>query len=99
MIAALVIAAFSDTAQTELLRLQDGDFFSAQGPLKAEVYEKDGEHRVSLDMVAHHVLALRQPPKERTAKASQDTRSRQQRLAGTWSAASGDFNDDIGFGG
>ncbi len=92
------IVAFSESAQAELLRLHDGDFFSAQGPLKAEVYEKDGTHRASLDMVANHVLALRQPPKERKPKsAAPATRPRQERLAGSWSAASGDPDDSIPF--
>jgi single-stranded DNA-binding protein len=91
------IVAFSDTAQAELLRLQDGDSLSVQGQLKAEVYEKDGEHRISLNMVANIVLAIRQPPRERKPKAAdpsaQDTRSRQ----GTWTAASGDPDDSIPF--
>jgi hypothetical protein len=31
--------------------------------------QKNGEHRASLDVVASHVLALRQPPKQREKKA------------------------------
>ena len=40
--------AFSDTAQAELLRLDDGDAVSVQGALRAEAYSKDGEARVGL---------------------------------------------------
>ena len=77
--------AFSETAQAELLRLDDGDAISAQGTFKAETYEKDGEHRISLSLIADQVLALRQPPRERRAEpAPQDTRSRQERCAGSW---------------
>lgn len=94
------VVAFSESVQSELMRLQDGDALSAQGQLSAEVFEKDGEHRVSLSLVADQVLALRQPPRQRKPKATPpEERSRQARLAGSWSAASGDFNDSIDFGG
>jgi hypothetical protein len=33
------------------LRLQDGDAISVQGTLKAELYDKDGEKRLSLSIV------------------------------------------------
>jgi single-stranded DNA-binding protein len=36
---------------------------SVQGAFKAELYEKDGEKRISLSIVADNVLALRQPSK------------------------------------
>ena len=92
------VLAFAETVRAELLRLDDGDAISAQGSLKAEPYEKDGEHRVSLSMVADQVLALRQPPKERRAEpAPQDTRSRQERCAGSWKPGAGP-NDAIPFG-
>ena len=90
--------AFSETAQAELLRLDDGDAISAQGTFKAETYEKDGEHRISLSLIADQVLALRQPPRERRAEpAPQDTRSRQERCAGSWKPGGGP-NDAIPFG-
>jgi hypothetical protein len=84
------------------MRLADGDAVSAQGPLKVETYAAgDGSTKVSLSL-ADRVLPLRQPPKERKARAAasspaQDTRSRQERLAGTWTAASGDPDDSIPF--
>lgn len=60
------VVAFSESAQEELLRLADGDAPSVQGPLKAETYTAaDGATKVSLSVIANHVLALRQPPKER----------------------------------
>jgi single-stranded DNA-binding protein len=49
------------------MRLGDGDAVSVQGPLKVETYEKDGATKLSLSVVADHVMALRQPPKERKA--------------------------------
>jgi single-stranded DNA-binding protein len=60
------VVAFSESAQSELLRLGDGDAVTCQGPLKVETYEKDGETKLSLSLVAGHVLALRQPPKPRS---------------------------------
>jgi single-stranded DNA-binding protein len=53
------VAAFSDTAQSELLRLEDGDALAVQGGLRAEAYSKDGEPRVSLTVLADAVLPLR----------------------------------------
>ena len=78
------ILAFSESACAELLRLGDGDAVSAQGQLKAELYEKDGETRLSLSVIADHVLALKQPPRQREKKAAAraDTRSRAARVAG-----------------
>ena len=60
--------AFDTTAQSELLRLAAGDSVSVQGTGRLSVFEKNGEHRASIEVVASHVLALRQPPKERRAK-------------------------------
>jgi single-stranded DNA-binding protein len=57
------VLAFSSEAQSELLRLDDGDALSVQGGLRAEAYEKGGEPRVSLTVLADAVLALRRPRK------------------------------------
>jgi Single-strand binding protein family len=67
------MVAFSDSAKDAILALGAGDTLSAQGKATIGVYEKNGEHRPSLSIVADHVLALRQPreavqSKERTAK-------------------------------
>jgi single-stranded DNA-binding protein len=59
------VVAFSEIAQSALQRLGDGDAVTCQGPLKVESYEKDGETKLSLSLVADHVLALRQAPKPR----------------------------------
>jgi single-stranded DNA-binding protein len=61
------LVAFSDSAKDAILALGEGDALSAQGKASLSVYEKNGEHRPSLSIVADHVLALRQPPKERKA--------------------------------
>ncbi|WP_036286916.1 single-stranded DNA-binding protein [Methylosinus sp. PW1] len=53
--------AFSETARVELLRLHDGDAVSVQGALQLELYESDGERRLSRKIIAYHVTALRQP--------------------------------------
>jgi single-stranded DNA-binding protein len=47
------------------MRLAEGDAISVQGAFKAELYDKDGEKRLSLSIVADNVLALRQPAKPR----------------------------------
>jgi single-stranded DNA-binding protein len=95
------IVMFSESAQTELLRLSEGDSLSAQGSLKAELYAKDGgEPKLSLSIVADQILALKQPPKEREAKPktpAPDPRLRQERCAGQWAPGSGP-DDNIPFG-
>jgi len=63
------VLAFSDTAQNELLRLDDGDALSVQGSLRAEPYSKDGEARVGLTVIADVVLALRRANKPREPAA------------------------------
>jgi len=57
------VLAFSSAAQGELLRLDDGDVLSVQGGLRAEAYEKGGELRVRLTVLADAVLSLRRPRK------------------------------------
>ena len=51
------VAAFSDSAKTALLALDDGDSVALSGELKASVYtNKDGDSRPSLDLTAFAVL-------------------------------------------
>jgi single-stranded DNA-binding protein len=57
------IVAFSESAQSELIRLSEGEAMAVQGAMRIEEYEKDGQKRVSLSIVAHHALALRQSRK------------------------------------
>jgi single-stranded DNA-binding protein len=84
------VLAFSETVQTELMRLNEGDKISAQGTFKVEPYTgRDGQTRISRTLFADHVLALRQPPRERkpsNAAAKRDTTS---------AAARADFDDGL----
>ena len=48
--------AFDEAAQAELMRLKAGESLSVQGKLRVSIYEKAGEYRASLDVVASHVL-------------------------------------------
>jgi single-stranded DNA-binding protein len=64
------ITAFSESVQAELLRLGAGDALSAQGKAKFELYtSNDGKPKISKTIFCDHVLALRQPPRERKPKA------------------------------
>jgi hypothetical protein len=47
----------AETIQAELMRLTDGNAISGQGAFKVEFYDKDGEKRLSLSIVADNVLA------------------------------------------
>lgn len=62
--------AFNDHVIAEMQRLADGDHVAVQGRLKLEIFDKDGQSRIGLTIMADHVVALRQPPKARTRKAA-----------------------------
>ncbi len=51
--------AFSEAAQAELLRLDEGDAVSVQGPCKIGSYQKDSATRISLSLTVEQVLPLR----------------------------------------
>jgi single-stranded DNA-binding protein len=67
------VVCFDQLAQSELLRLTAGDAVSVQGPAKISVFEKAGEHRASLEIVAAQVLALRQPKSAKKSRAQPET--------------------------
>ena len=95
------VVCFSESGCAELMRLSDGDSLSAQGALKVEQYEHNGETRLSLSVIADSVLALRQPPRHREPKAEAGTSRRRDSLerldhAGSGETADG-FNDDLPF--
>jgi single-stranded DNA-binding protein len=70
------ILAFSDSVQAEHVRLDEGDKVSVQGSLKVEPYTaRDGQTRINRTVFADHVLALRQPPRERKPRVSASSAS------------------------
>jgi single-stranded DNA-binding protein len=69
------VLAFGDTAGNALMNLAIGERVTIQGGLKLEVFEKDGQARISRSIFADHVMALRQPPKDRKPKAKEATTS------------------------
>jgi single-stranded DNA-binding protein len=93
------ITAFSQSVQSELLRLGAGDALSCQGKLKVELWQRDGgEVKISRSLFADQILALKAPPRERRAKAKAETPLLDQTPAKE-TAAGGPafFNDDIPF--
>jgi single-stranded DNA-binding protein len=91
------VVAFSESVQSELMRLADGDAVSVQGPLTTSIYTgADCNARIGLSIVANHVLPLRAAPKERKAKAA--VRTHQARLSGSWQSPADGPSDDIPFG-
>jgi single-stranded DNA-binding protein len=68
------VVAFDEKAQAELMRLHAGEAVSVQGTMKIDVFEKNGEPRASLDVVASHVCALRQPRHQKPGAGSQSGR-------------------------
>ncbi len=72
------VFVFSESAQTEIARLGEGDAVAVQGTPKFEIWRpENGEPRVSLSVTADHVLALRQPPRERKPKADKPATTRE----------------------
>jgi hypothetical protein len=69
------ITAFSQSAQSELLRLSAGDALSAQGKAKFELWQPrdGGEVKISRSLFADAILPLRAPSRERRAKAKAET--------------------------
>jgi single-stranded DNA-binding protein len=63
--------AFGSTAGEELMRLAVGERVAVQGSLKLDTYTaNDGTTKISRTVFVDHVLAVRQPPKERKPKAA-----------------------------
>jgi single-stranded DNA-binding protein len=91
------VLAFSDTAQSELLRLGAGEKLSVQGGLKLTTFESNGETRISRTVFADSVLALRAPPKERKPKPESPPALASIERVNIVPASDGDLDDDIPF--
>jgi single-stranded DNA-binding protein len=92
------VYAFSESVQAELSRLGEGDKISLQGSLKLEVYtSKNGEHKISRTLFADHVLALRQPPRERRPSNAASKRDTASASHAAPASAGADPSDDIPF--
>jgi single-stranded DNA-binding protein len=72
------VIAFADTPVAELMRLHEGESLSVQGAFKAELYDKDGVTKLLLSIVADHVLALRQPGRQRARGKDKPTLARRE---------------------
>jgi single-stranded DNA-binding protein len=59
---------FAEAAQIEILRLDAGEKLAVQGVMRLEIYQKDGEPKISRTVIVDHVVTLRQPPKTRAPK-------------------------------
>ncbi len=70
------VLAFNDRAKELLLALHPGDACCVQGKATIGVYEKNGEHRPSLSIVADQVMALRQPKDRKPAASAPADRTR-----------------------
>jgi single-stranded DNA-binding protein len=91
------IVAFSETAQADLLRLDDGENLSVQGGLKVEIYTPAaGDAKASLTIFADNVSALRQPRKPST-KSKSSTPSRNSSAPPTAPDRPPPWTDDIPF--
>jgi single-stranded DNA-binding protein len=89
------VLAFGDTAGAELMRLAVGERVTIQGGLKLEIFEKDGQARISRTIFADHVMALRAPPREKKPRAAKPAPTSSQ--SSTESAPSSFYDDDIPF--
>jgi hypothetical protein len=85
--------AFGTTACDELMRLGLNEKLAAQGTLKIETFEKNGETRISRTIFCDHVLPLRQPPREKKPRAAKAPAPQQQPT--TTTDPPDDLNDDL----
>jgi single-strand DNA-binding protein len=58
------LIAFAEAPVAWLMNLHEGEEVAVQGRLRFGEYERDGEKRVSLGVIADNILALRQPKRE-----------------------------------
>jgi single-stranded DNA-binding protein len=93
------IMCFSASAGETLMRLAVGERVAVQGSLKLEIYtSKNGETKISRTVFADHVLAVRQPPKEKKPKAAPKAAPAEQSgESSADKAASSFYDDDIPF--
>jgi single-stranded DNA-binding protein len=105
------LVTFSESAVEELMRLNEGDNLSAQGQMKAELYQPEGkEPRISLSIIADTVQPLR-AQRKRQPQEGDEKPMRRSRAAQAANGSNEDFrlrsygghshdaslNDDIGF--
>ena len=72
------VLTFAEVAIDELLTLKAGDGMAASGSFKAEVYEKNGERRVSFSLFADRVISARKQKRERQGRQTEDPQDRSQ---------------------
>ena len=72
------LLAFSQEVMEELASLRAGDALAASGSFKAEVYEKNGERRVSFSLFADRVISARKQKRERQGRQAEDPQDRSQ---------------------
>src|SRR5258707_15121491 len=85
---------FSESAQREMLRLEIGEAVSVRGKMKIEIFEKDGQARISRSIFADAALGLRparRTPKAKAAKAPTSQGQAEQSVI----PPSSDLNDDL----
>ncbi len=92
------VIAFSDSAVTALLALEDGDSVALAGELTPKVYtpRDGGEPRPSLDLVAHRVLTEYHVTRKRKAVAESKAQERGAPEP-TGTPAPAEFDDPIPF--
>ena len=89
------VLIFSESAQLEMLRLEIGDAVSVRGKMKLEIFEKDGQAKISRSIFADAAIGLRPAPREKKPKkAAADATPEKETAAG----GPAFFSDDIPFG-
>jgi hypothetical protein len=89
------VLIFSESAQLEMLRLEAGDAVSIRGEMRLEIFEKDGQARISRSIFADALLGLRPAPRTSKAKAAKAPTS--QESANIMPASAPPFDDGIPF--
>jgi single-stranded DNA-binding protein len=83
---------FSETVQSELMRLNEGDKVAVQGSLKLEIYNG----KISRSVFVDAILPLRAPPREKKPKAAKPAPTSQETTTTTTTTTTDpDLNDDL----
>jgi hypothetical protein len=88
------VLSFSESSQLELLRLEVGDAIAVRGKMKLEIFEKDGQARISRSIFADAAIGLRPAPRTKAKAAKPAPTSQDQAEQST---AAPPFDDSIPF--
>ena len=71
------VLAFNESTIEELSSLKAGDSLAVTGLFKSEIYQKDGEPRISHSLFVDRLVSLKRPKRERRSREAEESQTRQ----------------------